>query len=293
MFTQISRSQAAQVTNTARAGTPIRASARTDSRTVAPVVNTSSTTTTSAFSAIRHSAAEPGTVVTLSCRLCARSRGVKPTESRTPHHTRSTDTIRLSGSQLTAISAAATTGSPPRRRAATRRLGAGTSTSGRSARSRVSAPASARPIGAARSVRPLSLAANTARRAGPRYGPSAQHGTPGSSRGRTRIGGPVSVAAQAAHQPTPGCPQPAHALGRIRSRRVRTTRVCAHPPTRPGDQPGSTGTAFAPRPGTSRQYGSRSSGFVVNSRTARESAAYWCSGDALTCRTGVVRLRLV
>src|SRR5690349_23365833 len=60
VFTQISRSQAEHVTNTARTGTPIWWSARTDSRAVAPVVSTSSTSTTSAFSGISDAAAAPG-----------------------------------------------------------------------------------------------------------------------------------------------------------------------------------------------------------------------------------------
>lgn len=232
MFTQISRSQTAQRTTAARAGSPIRASARTDSRAVAPVVSTSSTSTTSAFVGIGGTASRPGIVVIRPRRLCTRSRGVKPTESCTPHHTRSRDTIWLSGSQLVATNAVRCTGSPPRRRAAARRLGAGTSTSGRSrVRSRASPPASASPSGSARSRRPRSLAASTARRAGPAYGPSVQHGTPGSVLGHTRVGGAASTAAHSSHHPTPAVRQPAHEAGKMRSSRVRIARVCAHPPT--------------------------------------------------------------
>lgn len=233
MFTQISRSQAAQITSTACGRRPIRVSARTDSRAVAPVVSTSSTSTTSAFPGIGGAARRPGSVVTRPPRLCARSPGVKPTESRTPHHTRSRDTIWLSGSQLVATSAMRRTGSPPRLRAATVRLGAGTSSSGRSsARKRARPPASARPSGSARSRRPCSLTASTARRPGPAYGPSAQHGTPGSVRGHTRAGRPASAAAHSTHQPAPAPRQPAHEAGRIRSSRVRIARVCPQPPTK-------------------------------------------------------------
>lgn len=232
VFTQISRSQAAQVTRTPRVGNPISPSACTDSRAVAPVVSTSSMTTTSAFGGIPQSATRPGAVVTRPPRLRARSAGVKPTESRTPGPMRNSDTTRLSGSHRVATRAERNTGSPPLRRAATTRLGAGTSTSGRRAdRSSASPPASAAPSGSARSRRPRSFAASTARRTGPAYGASAQHGTPGSVRGHTRTGGPASAASHLAHQPAPARPQPAQEAGNTRSSRVRIARVCTRPPT--------------------------------------------------------------
>lgn len=232
VFTQIFRSQAEHVTNTAQTGTSIRLSARTDSRAVAPVVSTSSTSTTSVFAEIRGPAPGPGRATTRPRILCCRSLVVKPTESRTPHHTRNIGTTRQSGSHPAAACAMRDTGSPPRRRAAARRLGAGTNTSGRSpSRSRPSPCASASPSGSPRSRRPRSFAASTARRAGPAYGPSVQHGTPGSVRGRTRTGGPATVAAHSAHQPTPAVPHPAQAAGRIRSSSVRIAVVCARPPT--------------------------------------------------------------
>ncbi len=230
---------AAHVTRTPHAGNPISANARTDSRAVAPVVSTSSTTTTSAFPGIPRSAARSGTV-TRPPRLSARSAGVKPTESRTPRPTCNRDTTRLSGSHRVAKRAERSTGSPPLRRAATALLGAGTSTSGRPAdRSSASPPASAAPSGSARSRRPRSFAASTARRAGPAYGASAQHGTPGSVRGHTRSGGPASAAAHSAHHPEPGRPQPAQAAGRTRSSRFRIARVCTWPPTRSAPLPTS------------------------------------------------------
>lgn len=310
VFTQISRSQAAHVTTTARTGTPIPANIRTDSEAVAPVVSTSSTSTTSAFSGITAPPQRLRATTIRPRRLRRRSAAVKPTESRTPHHTRNIGTTRQSGSHLAAAWVVCTTGSPPRRRAATLLLGAGINTSGRpSARNSANAVDSAMPSGSARSRRPCSLAESTARRPGPAYFVSAQHGTPGSVRGRTRTGPSVSTAAQSAHQPTPAAPHPAQADGSTRSSSVRITRVCAHPPTssidRPrdvnralplrwqadlvadsvpaqplrryagwvrstsghrlpvalergrsdnhDDQPGRTGMAFAPRPGTSRQ----------------------------------------
>ncbi len=207
-------------------------SARTDSRAVAPVVSTSSTSTISAFAGIPRSAKRPGAVRTRPSRLRTRSAGVKPTESRTSRPTRNRGTMRVSGSHCAATAAERSTGSPPRRRAATPLLGAGTSTKGRRGeRNSASAPASAAPSGFARSRLPRSLTASTARRAGPAYGPSAQHGTPGSVRGHTRTGGPVRVTAQAAHQSAPERPQPAQAAGSTRSSRVRIDRVCARPPT--------------------------------------------------------------
>ncbi len=225
---------AAHVTRTPRVGNPISANARTDSRAVAPVVSTSSTTTTSAFAGIPRSAARTGTVVTRPPRLRERCAGVKPTESRTPGRSRKRATTRLSGSHRLATRAERSTGSPPLRRAATPLLGAGTSTSGRRAdRSAASPPASATPSGSARSRRPRSFAASTARRAGPAYGPSAQHGTPGSVRGHTRTGGPASASAQSAHQSAPERPQPAQTAGSTRSSSVRIGTVSARPPTSP------------------------------------------------------------
>lgn len=238
VFTQISRSQAEHVTRTALVSTPTRPSARTDSRTVAPVVSTSSTTTTSAFPAPPCRASGLCRTDTRPRRLCWRSSGVKPTESRTPHHTRNIGTIRQSGSHPAAARAVRSTGSPPRRRAEPPRLGAGTNTRGRpGVRKRASPRAIASPSGSLRSRLPRSLTASTARRAGPVYGASAQQGTPGSVRGRTRLGPSVSAAAQPGHHPTPAASQPAHAAGSTKSSRAAMcsaapmAEVCTRPPT--------------------------------------------------------------
>lgn len=238
VFTQISRSQAEHVTRTAFVSTPAPRSARTDSRAVAPVVSTSSTTTTSVFCTLRRPARGPRRTEILPCRLCWRSPGVNPTESRTPHHTRNIGTTRQSGSHPAAAHAVRSAGSPPRRRADAPRLGAGTNTNTRSGvRNRARPRAMASPSGAARSRRPRSLAASTARRAAPAYGASAQHGTPGSARGRTRVGPPVSAAAQSAHHPAPTAPQPAHEAGSAKSNRATRCsaapmgEVCTRPPT--------------------------------------------------------------
>lgn len=86
---------------------------------------------------------------------------------------------------------------------------------------------------------------------------------------------------------------PAHRQRRIRYRRLPAAPIGLAPgtiPLRPKDlcsgrgagcrarrcgrYPGRTGTAVAPSPGTSRQYGSPPSGLPVNSSTARESATY-------------------
>ena len=56
-----------------------------------------------------------------------------------------------------------------------------------------------------------------------------------------------------------------------------------------GTQPGNTGTALAPRPGTSRQNRSDAGPADCSCITARESEAYKVSGAALTTRTGGVR----
>ncbi len=274
LFTQISPSQAAHVTKMARTGRPEHSSARTDSAAVAPVVSTSSTTTTSAFAADRAASGAARDTHIRPRRLCLRSPGDRPTESCTPRHTRNTGTSWQPSSDRTATAAVRTTGSPPRLRAAARRLGAGTSSNGTpGVRNRRRAPAMACPSGAARSVRPRSLSARTARRAGPAYRATAQHGTPGSVRGRSRSGGPASAVAHASHHGVPGRPQPPHATGRTRSRRVRmgtsvpgtaVARAAPRPccaqfgrcpqPRARRNQPGRTGAASVPtRPGISVQ----------------------------------------
>ncbi len=208
---------AAQTTNRQSGYVPTAARARTHACAVAPVVSTSSTKTTCAFAA----AAGSGTAHTRPRRLRSRSRADRPAESRTPHQTRRHGNTWQPSSDRAADRAHRTTGSPPRRRAETRRLGEGTSIKGRpGVRNSASPAASARPSGPARSRLPRSFAASTACRAGPRYRLSAQHGTPGSLRGRIRTGGPSRVRAQPAHHSVPGRRQPPHSGGRTRSRSV-------------------------------------------------------------------------
>ncbi len=232
VFTQISRSQAAQVTRTPHACNPARTRAHTDSWTVAPVVTTSSTTMISALCRISRPLDRTGTLTTRPRRLRARSAGVRPTESRTPCPIRNIGNTQQSGRHRAATRAERSTGSPPRRRAATARLGAGTNTNGRPAvRSTARPAARATPNGSAKSRRPLSFAANTARRAGPAYEPSVQHEIPGAPRGHTRTGGPASAAWQSMHHLRSGRPQPAQSTGTTRSRRVLIARVCTPTPT--------------------------------------------------------------
>lgn len=228
VFTQISKNQAAQVTSAARTVTPASASARTDSRIVTPVVNTSSMSTTSAFAGKRTPGGRVVATMIRPCRLCWRSRCPRPTESRTPGRMRNRRTSRQPGSQLAATTPERATGSPPRRRAAVRRVGAGTSASGRVvSRNRSSPLAIANPKGFVRSHRQCSLTASTAARGAPRYAPSAQQGTPGSALGRMRIGGPDKASAHRAHQAVPARPHPPHARGRIRSSSSPMPPVCA------------------------------------------------------------------
>ncbi len=225
---------------TARTPMPAAASARTDSPAVAPVVRTSSTSTTSAFIADRAARNGPARAVIRPWRLALRSLGPSPTESRTARCIRSAEATPQSGSKPAAIRATRATGSPPRRRAADRLVGAGTRTSDRrGSRSVASPPANANPNGAARSRRPCSLTAITARRAAPAYPPSAQHGTPGSVRGRTRTGVPDRLRAHPAHHTSPWAPHPPHVRGRIRSSSIRIGPVCRASRASP------TGSAFA------------------------------------------------
>ena len=116
------------------------------------------------------------------------------------------------------------TGSPPRLRAARRRVGAGTTVSGVSSTPQVSSrrsPAlSAAPSGRIRSVRPCSLTATIALRRAPAYRPREKTGTPGCTRGAMRCGSSgrtCRTRAQASHQRVDGAPQPPHSSGRTRS----------------------------------------------------------------------------
>lgn len=197
---------------------PAATRARAHACAVAPVVSTSSTMTTCAFV----TAAGNGPAVIRPRRLRSRARADSPAESRTPHQTRRHGNTWQPSSDPAAARAHRTTGSPPRRRAEIRRLGEGTSISGRpGVRNSASPAASASPSGPARSRLPRSFTASTACRAGPRYGLSAQHGTPGSLRGRTRTGGPMRLRAQSRHHGVPGRRQPPHSGGRTRSRSAR------------------------------------------------------------------------
>ncbi len=197
---------------------PTATRARAHACAVDPVVSTSSTKTTCAFAA----SAGSGTARIRPRRLRSRSRADRPAESRTPHQTRRHGSTWQPSSDRAADRAHRSTGSPPRRRAEARRLGEGTSISGRpGVRNSASPAASASPSGSARSRRPRSFTASTACRAGPRYGLSAQHGTPGSRRGWKRTGGPATLRAQSPHHSVPGRRQPPHSAGRTRSRSVR------------------------------------------------------------------------
>lgn len=197
---------------------PAAARARAHACAVAPVVSTSSTMTTCAFAIT----AGNGPAVIRPRRLRSRARADSPAESRTLHQTRRHGSTRQPSSDPAATRAHRTTGSPPRRRAEIRRLGEGTSISGRpGVRNSASPAASASPSGPARSRLPRSFTASTACRAGPRYGLSAQHGTPGSLRGWIRTGGPPRLRAQSRHHSVPGRRQPPHSGGRTRSRSAR------------------------------------------------------------------------
>lgn len=243
---RISRIHAAQVTNTPSRCEPAAVRARAHARAVTPVVSTSSTMTTCAF------AAQPGrgAARTRPLRLRSRIRADRPAESRTPHHTRRHGSTRQSLSDPAAIRAHRSTGSPPRRRAAAERLGEGTSTRGSpGARNSARPAASASPSGRARSRRPRSFAASTACRAGPRYGLSAQHGTPGSTRGYTRTGGPARLRPQSAHHEVPPLRHPAHSDGTTRSSSVRIPGVCRRVPTRAARKLSRGVSVRRPRPG--------------------------------------------
>ncbi len=253
VFTQISPTHAAQVTMTARTPMPAAASARTDSPAVAPVVRTSSTSTTSAFAIETAAGNDSARAVIRPCRLALRSLGPRPTESRTARCIRNAAAARQSGSKPAAILVTRATGSPPRRRAADRLVGAGIRTSDRRGSRSVASPlANANPNGGARSRRPCSLTAITARRPAPAYPPSAQHGTPGSVRGRTRTGIPDRLRAHPAHHTSPCAPHPPHVRGRIRSSSIRIGPVCRSSPAAP------TGSAFAHVQRVRRAAGDRS-----------------------------------
>ena len=262
--------QAAATTNTAPTCTPSDSRTRTASAEVAPVVTTSSTRTTSAPmqpSLTISSRREADTQIRparLSCRCAADS----PTESRTPRRIDSAgQTWQPVSSRRAAACVDRSTGSPPRVRAVRARVGAGTSTSGASCggsnspqrRSVSTASASAAPSGAARSRRPRSFAAITARRRGPAYGPSAHTGTPGSTRGCTATGSSDRVRLHRSHHPEPGSPQPPHSAGRTRSRSARMPGVCPVPPTSadrhrqtPSSTDGGEVSPAAPGPHSSR-----------------------------------------
>ena len=96
---------------------------------------------------------------------------VSPTESRTNGRVRRAATVRSPGWAAVAASAILVTGSPPRRRAAERRVGAGTTVHGRSSSPQPSRwwipRARARDSGAVRSRRPCSLSATMACRRAP------------------------------------------------------------------------------------------------------------------------------
>lgn len=141
-------------------------------------------------------------------------------------------------SPTAAAAAIRCTGSPPRRRAAARRVGAGTRVTGAATTPRVSrccrARFSATDNGPIRSVRPCSLAATMARLRTPACRPSAKTGAPGSVRGITRCGSSSptrSCRAHDAHHRVDATPQPPHSSGRIRS---SMPAVCARAPTSAG-----------------------------------------------------------
>lgn len=72
-------------------------------------------------------------------------------------------------------------------------------------------------------------------------------------------------------------------------RTAHTPPAGEHGTSRGSGQPGNTGTAFAPSPGTSRQNRSVDGPSDCSRITARESATYNVSGAALTTRTDGVR----
>ena len=153
------------------------------------------------------------------------------------------------------------TWSKPLRRRARAAAGAGTNTVGRSpgsgsspsARSSSSPAASAAPNGRARSDRPRSLYADTARDAGPEWPVSAHTGTRRSARVRTTSGGPARVASHPAHHRCPGRPQPAHSSGTTRSASAAAHDGPSLPVVRPDRGSGYTTSARDDRDGPDRR----------------------------------------
>ena len=212
---------------------PAASSARMLASNVDPVVSTSSRSTTRALTggaADRRRRTRPA-------RLAARAAASSPTESwarpavykqgETPANT------PYPAIRPAAALAIRVTGSPPRRRAAARRLGAGTIQSwpGSNAarRNRSKALPTALPMSGGRSVRPCSFPARIAARTGPEYrvmaliGGSAIPAAASSvaSGSRTSRGRTSSVDAHPAHH-CAGPPHPGHGLGSTRSRAIRT-----------------------------------------------------------------------
>ncbi len=214
-------------TRTAATWCPASSRRRTQPAAVAPVVRTSSMTTTSErggrISSVRSTRCP--------ARFRSRSPGFRPTESRTPRRNARQSALRVSdpAPDLTPAACAPIRAmwEPPLRRAADLLDGAGTRWHVRpvviappcSTASTRRPSAMRSPSGTTRSRRPPSLYARTARRAAARYRPSAYTGGPVSSNGRrTRLSPPIS-AAHSSHHPVPATPHPAHRLGSRRSTR--------------------------------------------------------------------------
>ncbi len=155
---------AAAMARIAATCTPAAWSTRTDSRAVAPVVTTSSTSNTSVPGRGPRSRTRP-------LMLRSRAEMSRPTESRAIARMRKAAVTVTSGCAATAVCAIRVIGSPPRRRAAVRRVGAGTIVSGvltmPQQDNRWMPTASVCARGATRSPRPRSLSARMAWRRTP------------------------------------------------------------------------------------------------------------------------------
>ena len=234
----------AATTAAACTGTPALRSARTASARLAPVVTTSSTTTTVPADggvAPRRSRWAPA-------RLAARPAPDSPAWSasrRLATSSGATVVRRCARIVVAACFAMRSNGSWPRCRVARRREGTGTRSTGPYvvATAADTEAASATPRGRARASRPCSLCARSMARTGPSYAVTAKVvGKPGGhGLGRACAGCAESTAAQPPHSRSPSRSQPAQLRGSTRSTSERTTPSAVSGSSATGHHPAAAG----------------------------------------------------